>query len=332
MLDTTLGREEAALVSTLVREITSQHASVGDPDLLLAANVLAHGLPARVRTFLNGFRREEPGCCLIRGHTWIGDEQLGATPDHWAAAPGSPGSLQCEVLLLLYGSLLGDIFGWATQQNGHLVHDVLPIRGHESEQLGTGSEMLLTWHTEDAFHPCRPDYVILCCLRNPYHAITTIGNVDDLELAPEDIDVLFQQRFIIGPDNSHLPENNTRGGADFTAIESCARQPEPVAVLFGSRDGLYLRADPYFMDVVEGDEEARRALDHLTTEVDARLRDVVLQPGDCCFIDNYKVVHGRKPFRARYDGTDRWLKRVCVTRDLRKSRAMRESTLSQVVG
>jgi hypothetical protein len=34
-------------------------------------------------------------------------------------------------------------------------------------------------------------------------------------------------------------------------------------------------------------------------------------------------VHGRKPFKARHDGTDRWLKRLDVTLDLRKSRAAR---------
>jgi hypothetical protein len=35
-------------------------------------------------------------------------------------------------------------------------------------------------------------------------------------------------------------------------------------------------------------------------------------------------VHGRKPFRARFDGADRWLKRLNVARDLRKSRAVRQ--------
>jgi len=39
-------------------------------------------------------------------------------------------------------------------------------------------------------------------------------------------------------------------------------------------------------------------------------------------------VHGRKPFTARFDGTDRWLKRVCITRDLRKSRDARAHSTS----
>jgi alpha-ketoglutarate-dependent taurine dioxygenase len=57
----------------------------------------------------------------------------------------------------------------------------------------------------------------------------------------------------------------------------------------------------------------------------------VLEPGDVCFIDNFKAVHGRRAFKARYDGHDRWLKRVNITRDLRKSRAEREAPTSRVI-
>jgi alpha-ketoglutarate-dependent taurine dioxygenase len=48
-----------------------------------------------------------------------------------------------------------------------------------------------------------------------------------------------------------------------------------------------------------------------------------LQSGDFWFLDNFRVVHGRKPFKARHDGSDRWLKRVNVSCDQRKSRAAR---------
>lgn len=58
---------------------------------------------------------------------------------------------------------------------------------------------------------------------------------------------------------------------------------------------------------------------------------VVLTPGDICFLDNYQVVHGRKPFQARFDGTDRWLRRLNIARDLRRSREYRLSADSRVV-
>ena len=58
---------------------------------------------------------------------------------------------------------------------------------------------------------------------------------------------------------------------------------------------------------------------------------IALTPGDICVIDNYKAVHGRKPFRARFDGTDRWLRRLNMARDLRRSREFRLDARSRVI-
>jgi alpha-ketoglutarate-dependent taurine dioxygenase len=84
------------------------------------------------------------------------------------------------------------------------------------------------------------------------------------------------------------------------------------------------------MDVPE-DDEAQAALNALVRAVDNCLMEVVLKPGDCLFVDNYKAVHGRKSFKAKYDGTDRWLKRVNITRDLRKSRNARAHSASRII-
>jgi hypothetical protein len=42
-------------------------------------------------------------------------------------------------------------------------------------------------------------------------------------------------------------------------------------------------------------------------------------------------VHGRRAFKARYDGSDRWFKRMNITRDLRKSRADRIEAVSRII-
>ena len=106
--------------------------------------------------------------------------------------------------------------------------------------------------------------------------------------------------------------------------------PERIPVLFGDPCAPYVRMDPYFMDPVD-DPCAQEALNALTQQIDAALEDQVLEPGDFAFIDNFQAVHGRKPFKARYDGRDRWLKRVNVVRDLRKSRDSRLSAASRVL-
>lgn len=95
-------------------------------------------------------------------------------------------------------------------------------------------------------------------------------------------------------------------------------------------DAPYCRLDPYFMDPPE-DPAAREALDRLIRLINSHLEEVVLEPGEFCFIDNFKAVHGRRPFKARYDGQDRWLKRVNITRDLRRSRGSRPSSESRLL-
>lgn len=317
---------EISAVDELLDECADAFATLDTEDALHRATVLAHELPNRIRLHLNAFRLEQlSGVLCVSGYR-VDQTRLGPTPSHWRNRTGPSPAHREELLLMLYSSLLGDPFCWATQQDGRMIHDIVPIQGHEHEQLGSSSEALLTWHTEDAFHPLRGDFLSFACLRNPYRAATTVGYADALRL-PDDLrEVLLQERFVICPDESHLGKNNSRPTAGaFDTIERMQRDPDRVAVLFGDPEQPYLRADPYFMRVDDEDDEARLALDALVKAMDEVMFDVVLESGDFCFLDNFRVVHGRKPFKARHDGTDRWLKRINVTGDLRKSRAAREA-------
>jgi Fe(II)/alpha-ketoglutarate-dependent arginine beta-hydroxylase len=313
-------------IAQLLDGFEAGFARLDTPEALQQATILAHMLPTRVRTQLNSFRLEQmSGVLCVCGHT-VDQDMLGPTPRHWRDQSEPSPAHREEMLLLMYGSLLGDPFGWATQQDGRLIHDVIPIKGHEREQLGSSSESLLTWHTEDAFHPMRGDFLGFACLRNPYGAATTIGYVDDLDLPADVQAVLFEERFAIRPDESHLPKNNSEPGTGaFSGIEAMNTDPEFVAVLFGDPQRPYMRADPYFMRLDPGDHEAAAALKEFTRAMDDKIFDLILASGEFCFLDNFRVVHGRKPFKARHDGTDRWLKRINVTSDLRKSRAARSS-------
>jgi Fe(II)/alpha-ketoglutarate-dependent arginine beta-hydroxylase len=315
-------------LTQLVDEIEDEFEDLESDEALDRITVLSHELPGRIRRTLNTFRRERmSGVLCISGYV-VDQERVGRTPAHWRDRPSPSTTRREELLLILFSSLLGDPFGWATQQNGRLIHDVLPIKGHENEQLGSSSDSVLTWHTEDAFHPLRGDFIGFTCLRNPYAAATTIGYVDSLDLPPTVKDVLFENRFGIRPDESHLPKNNNTAARDaeaFASIDEMQRNPDLVAVLFGDPEKPYIRADPYFMTVASGDHEAQYALDRLIKEIDENLFDLCLADGDFYFLDNFRAVHGRKPFIACHDGTDRWLKRVNIACDLRKSRAARHT-------
>jgi Fe(II)/alpha-ketoglutarate-dependent arginine beta-hydroxylase len=314
---------ERQAVMQLLDEIESEFQNLEFDEVLYRSAVFAHELPIRIRHALNTLRLERAsGLLCISGYI-VDQDRIGPTPSHWRDLPTPSATWREELLLILFSSLLGNPFGWATQQNGRLIHDVLPIRGHENEQLGSSSASLLTWHTEDAFHPLRGDFLSFACLRNRYGVATTIGYVDSLDLPDTTKALLFEKRFMILPDESHLAKNNSLEAAAFSGIDEMQSNPEPVAVLFGDPARPYIRADPYFMSVAADDQEARYALDQLSKEMDSKMFDLHQESGDFCFIDNFRVVHGRKPFKAQHDGTDRWLKRVSVACDLRKSQAAR---------
>ncbi|MBV9455769.1 MAG: TauD/TfdA family dioxygenase [Rubrobacter sp.] len=306
--------EEVEAVLPLVKEVASRYGSVEEDDFLDSASTYAQELPRRLRLFLNAFRLTEPsGVCVISGYP-VDDSKIGKTPTHWRKGPVSSSSMEEEVFLNLCGALLGDVIAWSHQRGGLICQDIVPIEGHQDEMLGTGSERELVWHTEDARYPYRGDYIGLMCLRNLDAVPTTFASIDEIQLDPDQVDVLFEPHFVFHPDPSHPTDS----------------EGETAPVLFGDPRSPYVRFDPYSMDRPET-EKARSAIDNLIRAIDANLRSVTLLPGQCLFIDNYKAVHGRSSFKARFDGTDRWLKRINITRDLRKSRGVRQAPASRVI-
>lgn len=333
---------EVAEIQALLADLKRQYGSAESEAFLDEADVIAHDLPRRLRREMRRFRLHEPEDAILVVSGYAVDQQkIGRTPAHWKTHNPDNDIVEEDMLLVLLGSLLGEPIAWSTQQDGRVVHDILPIKGHEHEQLGSGSEELLTWHVEDAFHPYRGDYLGMLCLRNPDRVPTTFAAVSKVKLTEDQVAVLASPHFTIRPDESHLPKNRGNGnGASpeeaavreraYAKIEKMWSSPERIPVLFGDPKSPYIRLDPYFMDPVE-DPAAQAALDAFTRQIDGALEDQVLEPGDYCFIDNFQAVHGRKPFRARFDGTDRWLRRINVVRDLRKSRDSRLSAAARVL-
>jgi Fe(II)/alpha-ketoglutarate-dependent arginine beta-hydroxylase len=334
-----LRKDEISEVQKLLAEIAGRYETTEDPDFQEEAPLLAHELPVRIRREMLHFKLyEPPSALLVVGGYPIDEEKIGPTPAHWKLQELRRRVHEEEIFQVLLASLLGECIGWSTQQDGHLVHDIVPIAAHRDEQLGSGSDTELTWHIEDAFHPFRGDYLGLACLRNPDRVPTTFATLEGIELPEEQMALLFEPHFTIRPDESHKKKNKSESRQvddelehSYEEIERMDTRPDKIAVLFGDPRAPYLRIDPYFMDPVE-DPAAQAALDALIAAIGDKIEDLVLQPGDFCFVDNFLGVHGRKPFKARFDGTDRWMKRVNIVRDLRKSRTARRSPQSRLVG
>ncbi len=311
------GQERAAMAG-LIGELCGAYGRADHPDFLREAPGLRHLLPTGLRDRLAELRyAERIGALWITGGP--AGEATGPTPAHWRMrAPDA--ALPHDFWLVLVSSQLGDPFSWSSLQDGSLLNDVLPVPGSEHMQTGQGSLATLELHVEDAFDDDRCDYLGLIALRNRDNAPTTVAAMRADRLAPDLRQVLHEPRFVIRADPEHL--------AGASAGEPGARRS---AMLFGAPDDPYLRVDSIFTEPAPGDAVAAAALAALCDQLAAATVPVPLAAGDVLLIDNYRMVHGRTPFQPRFDGTDRWLRKVTVTRDLRRSRARRSGADDRVL-
>jgi Fe(II)/alpha-ketoglutarate-dependent arginine beta-hydroxylase len=321
-----LSAGDARQVSGLVERLIGGYSSPENHAFVDTAADLARSLPDGIVQFLRSFQGGEPAVAAVIRGLPVDNARVGPTPGHWSAHDDPARTIREDFYFLLLGSLIGEVFGWSTLQNGALLHNVLPNRAEENDQSGAGSRAPLLWHIEDAFHPYRCDYLGLMSLRNPDQVGTSLGSVRDLKVTQHEREVLWDRRFHIRPDKVHMKGLDASArGAEFE------HSPEPVSILFGDAGEPYLRINPPFMTAVPGDEEAEHVLGEVISRIDENIGEVILNPGDVVFIDNYLAVHGRGSFIPRYDGTDRWMRKALFTRDLRKSRSVRDTPDAHVL-
>jgi len=205
--------------------------------------------------------------------------------------------------LLRFADDIGRAVGYDREQGGRLIQDIFPVKSSEHQQVSTSSKVMLGSHTETAFHPHKPRYVVLLCLRGDRSAATTYADVNDVinYLTHDEITVLQTKEFTTTVDPSFM----TNGEPNATVV---------VTPLTRHERGWKLIYDELLMSGTT--KRAARTLESLHRAVRQATKNIVLEAGDLLVIDNDRAVHGRTPFIPRYDGTDRWLKRSLVVTSL----------------
>lgn len=276
-------------------------AEINSPEFLRAVAHAGRTLPAAVYDALVDFADESPaaGAMLIE-HMPVGD--LPPTPEHPLLGHDAKTDRVSEFALLTVGRVLGRPVGYKPEHGGDVVQNISPTKQNQEAQVSTSSKSMLEFHTEAAFHPHRPRYLMLLALRGDPNAATTLCSVRAVvdTLSPRSRSVLFQPRFTTGIDESYAGGRSTSRSL-----------PRPI--LYGDHDKPKLWLDA---DLMEGtDPVAQGALDEVARLVREHASSVTLKAGDLLVVDNDVAVHGRSPFKPRFDGTDRWLQRSMVISD-----------------
>ncbi|MEO7260733.1 MAG: TauD/TfdA family dioxygenase [Jatrophihabitantaceae bacterium] len=212
-------------------------------------------------------------------------------------------------ILALICQHLGDMAAYRQEKSGALVQDVVPVPGQESDQSNVGST-LLQMHTENAFHPHRPDLVALLCLRSDPEGLAAL-TVASVRRALPLLSAQTRAALAVPDFVTEAPPSFASGS--FTSIEH--------AVLKGAPDDPDIRVD--FCSTRPKSAAAAQAMADLSRALASVTRTLPLQAGDLAIVNNYVAVHGRTAFRPRYDGRDRWLQRCFVLLNSRPSRHVR---------
>jgi hypothetical protein len=297
------------LTATAQKILADLGSSATSPELLRQVAMSAARLGETIRHTCRPVDTDD-GLYVLRGLR-ADDGGVGPSPASWAVAGDS--AAEWDVLLLLLAAVMGHPIAWQGQQGGRFVHNIVPSPGHEQEQTGASSTVLLSPHTEDAFHPGRPHLLMLGCMRNHDRIATTAASIRQAQLDPADVEELSRPALPILPDDAYAEAQGFDG------------RPPNVPTLWQSEDGLTLRFDPAYTPLDDASAEHRAAYGRLEVELARVSVAVSLEPGDVLVVDNDLVVHGRVPFQARYDGTDRWLKRASVRVPGRRTRPAAEA-------
>lgn len=275
-------------------------------ELVPVAGRAGRALPAMAHDALIGHldRPDRTGGLLLRGLP------LGPLPPTPAAPTLAPPTPAATGMLLTVARLLGQPVGYLPEHGGDIVQHIVPTPDSADRQVSTSSDVELMFHTETAFHPHRPRQLLLLCLRGDPAAATTLASVHEIvdRLGPDEVAAMFEPRFRTAVDASFLAGRTNRLGPPRPLLEGTLDEPTFV----------------FDADLMVGiDPAAQAVVDRIAALVHRHHASVVLRAGDLLVVDNHLAVHGRSPFRPRFDGTDRWLQRSFVVADLAPSAADR---------
>ena len=297
-----LSSVECSTVERIIASLRQTYPSINDPTFIRNLPAISEEVPRGLRQAITRYKYENVALALrIRGFR-VDQREIGPTPRHWMGV-SVPNSLS-DFYVMLISSVLGDVFGFSNLQNGKLIQEIFPIKEDSHAQLGTGSVELLL-HTEDSSLDYRADYLAFFCNRNVDHIPTDLAAINPLDLSPSTREVLKHTHFKIYNDRPAI--DATQGNNRYTEC----------ALLYGMDSDLRVRFDPLYTDMSNITEVQKSAIDELVARANSHVFPLLLEAGDIAFIDNTRCAHGRRAYKPRYDGTDRWLKRAQISNRLR---------------
>lgn len=216
-----------------------------------------------------------------------------------------------ELIMVAFSTELGHPLSYADQRDGAVFHDIYPTRANAAKVSSQSHKVGLGFHSEMFFHPIPPAFLLLHCLRpDPTRAaLTGVADLATIEkyLSAADCAALRQPAYAL--DLARLHGSYTYRGDPIT--EDDAR---PCLAIISPADSAKFRFEPALTTATT--QAGHQALLNAEHAAEATAMHGTLQEGSLLIVDNRRSAHSRSSFPARYDGSDRWLRRMMVAGDL----------------
>ncbi|MEN9582675.1 MAG: hypothetical protein RL641_629 [Candidatus Parcubacteria bacterium] len=263
--------------------------------------------PTRIREFFLEFsEKESSDALIIKLGEFLSNKDI-PTPIPYPEECANYKLNRYQVIHTVFSSLLGTPIGWSTQRKGSVINNIIPNASLASiPNSSSGVNYDFGFHTEDAFHEYKGDYLGLVCIRNNEEAVTRFFSVKNLSLSNEDIAILSEEKFIIKNNPIHETE-------EFAF--------SPQSVLYGNKKNPFMRVN--FANMHGIDTISESALNRLKKSSEVIAESVILRSGDFFYLDNFYTAHARDAYSTQFNNESRWLSRYIITKDLRKSAKLR---------
>ena len=251
-------------------------------------------------------------------------EGVGPTPLNYDIKEGENNLYTADVYRGLLVALVDWYgYGYTSQQDGLVHNNIIQVKANEETVGHSGSaKNELGLHVEDASfnlgqdRDISPDFLTLHFFRNDKKVPTTLAIPEWEKMSPGALDLLSQEWF--------YNQTNTMQGGNKN------NPPKPVSVLYGpNADDPWIRINTALFDPNAYTSEQERALNEFTTHLKQTTKFVPASAGQVIVFDNRRVLHGRVPFSEadfpKYDGTDRWQRRLTVSCDMSRIQEFEES-------
>lgn len=315
-LSITLCVDDLKTIESVVQEIKLKVKKPTEDNVLSCASLYAQELPRVLRNFFHEFTAYEVADAVTIKTGGFFDTSSANTPTEYEELSSDYVYNDMQIAHALMSNLTGTPVGYSSQRSGKRLNNIIPTQNLESTpNSSSGSKFNFGFHTEDAFHEFKGDYLGLVCIRNNEAAVTSFVSMNETKIAPLLKAALFKSDYVIGHNPIHeLPEGH-----------KLSRN----SILYGSWERPYMRINvnnTYGMD-----RNSQYALVEFVDALNTARERVVLETGDFFYLDNLYTAHARDAYTPNWGSKARWLSRFILCKDVRKSTVARKDWRSLVI-